>query len=99
MAQMSTGLSRQERRTAAAAVGKPALLILNLNEAAAVAGLARRTLERLIYKGEGLAHDSPSSFATMLKWRRSEAVLRPSVGGLPRPVLFGGRRVTAGDPL
>jgi predicted DNA-binding transcriptional regulator AlpA len=52
---MSTGLSRQERRTAAAAVGKPALLILNLNEAAAVAGLARRTLERLMYKGEGPA--------------------------------------------
>ena len=55
MSQASTGLSRQERRDAAARGGKPALVVYNYDEAAALAGFARRTLERLISLGKGPA--------------------------------------------
>jgi predicted DNA-binding transcriptional regulator AlpA len=50
---MSTGLSRHERQAAAAAVGKAALLVHNLNEAAAIMGVTRRTLDRIRARGEG----------------------------------------------
>ena len=51
--QHSTGLSRHERRDAAAREGKPALIVYTLNQAAEVTGVARRTLERLIADGTG----------------------------------------------
>lgn len=53
--QHSTGLSRHERRDAAARGGKPALIVYTLNQAAEVTGVARRTLERLIADGTGPA--------------------------------------------
>ena len=55
MSRCSTGLSRHERRDAAARGGKPALVVYTYNEAAAIAGVARRTLERLIALGKGPA--------------------------------------------
>jgi len=64
----STGLSRDERRDGAARGGKPlareyaprgppafSLIVYSLNEAAAITGVARRTLERLIAVGAGPA--------------------------------------------
>jgi hypothetical protein len=55
LSQHSTGLSRNERLDGAARGGKPALIVYNLNEAAGITGVARRTLERLIALGEGPA--------------------------------------------
>ena len=55
MSQCSTGLGRHARRNAAALGGKTALTVYSYNQAAAITGLARRTLERLIALGEGPA--------------------------------------------
>jgi hypothetical protein len=52
MSRPSTGLSRAERRNAATG-GAPALFIYSYKEAAVVAGLGLRTLERLIAEGKG----------------------------------------------
>ena len=48
-------LSRHERRNPAALGGKTALTVYSLNQVAAITGLARRTVERLIAVGEGPA--------------------------------------------
>ena len=53
MSQLSTGLSRDERRRSAAASSKPVLFVHSYKEAAAIAGFGLRTLERLIALGEG----------------------------------------------
>jgi predicted DNA-binding transcriptional regulator AlpA len=55
LSQCSTALSRHARRNAAARGGKTALTIYTYNQAAAITGVARRTLERLIAVGEGPA--------------------------------------------
>jgi len=55
LSRCSTGLSRHERRDPAARGGKTALTVYSYNQAAAITGLARRTLERLIALGEGPA--------------------------------------------
>ena len=55
MSRSSTGLSRHERRDPAVRGGKTALTVYTYNQAAAITGLARRTLERLIAVGEGPA--------------------------------------------
>ena len=55
MSERSTGLSRRERRNAAARGGKPALAVYSYDEVARLVGVARRTLERLIALGEGPA--------------------------------------------
>jgi hypothetical protein len=55
LSQCSTGLSRHERRNAAARGAKPAPLVYNYDAAAKLVGVARRTLERLIALGEGPA--------------------------------------------
>jgi hypothetical protein len=55
LSQCSTGLGRHIRRNAAARGGKTALTVYSYNQAAAITGLARRTLERLIALGEGPA--------------------------------------------
>jgi hypothetical protein len=55
LSQCSTGLGRHARRNAAARGGKTALTVYSYNQAAAITGLARRTLERLIALGEGPA--------------------------------------------
>ena len=55
MSRCSTGLSRHERRDPAVRGGKTALTVYTYNQAAAITGLARRTLERLIALGEGPA--------------------------------------------
>jgi predicted DNA-binding transcriptional regulator AlpA len=54
LSQHSAGLSRDEGRKAARG-GKSALTVYSYNQAAAITGLARRTLERLIALGEGPA--------------------------------------------
>jgi hypothetical protein len=51
MAQMSTGLSRDERRAAAAASGGP--IVYTYREFAALAGISERTLDRLFSTGLG----------------------------------------------
>jgi hypothetical protein len=55
LSQCSTGLGRHARRNAAARAGKTALTVYSYNQAAAITGLARRTLERLIVLGQGPA--------------------------------------------
>jgi hypothetical protein len=55
LSRCSTGLSRHERRDPAARGGKTALTVYSYNQAAAITGLARRTIERLIALGEGPA--------------------------------------------
>jgi predicted DNA-binding transcriptional regulator AlpA len=55
VSQCSTALSRRDRRDAAARGGKTALTVYSYNQAAAITGLARRTLERLIALGQGPA--------------------------------------------
>jgi predicted DNA-binding transcriptional regulator AlpA len=50
---MSAPAVRTERRAAAAAVGKAAFLVHNLNETAAIIGVTRRTFDRLRARGEG----------------------------------------------
>jgi predicted DNA-binding transcriptional regulator AlpA len=55
LSQCSTGLGRHARRNAAARGGKTALTVYTYNQAAAITGVARRTLERLIAVGEGPA--------------------------------------------
>jgi predicted DNA-binding transcriptional regulator AlpA len=55
LSQCSTGLGRHARRNAAARGGKTALTVYSYNQAAAITGLARRTLERLIALGQGPA--------------------------------------------
>jgi hypothetical protein len=55
LSRCSTGLGRHARRNAAARGGKTALTVYSYNQAAAITGLARRTLERLIALGEGPA--------------------------------------------
>jgi predicted DNA-binding transcriptional regulator AlpA len=55
LSRCSTGLSRHERRDPAVRGGKTALTVYSYNQAAAITGLARRTLERLIALGEGPA--------------------------------------------
>jgi predicted DNA-binding transcriptional regulator AlpA len=55
LSRSSTGLSRHERRDPAVRGGKTALTVYSYNQAAAITGLARRTLERLIALGEGPA--------------------------------------------
>ena len=55
LSRCSTGLSRHERRNPAARGGKTALTVYTYNQAAAITGLARRTLERLIAVSEGPA--------------------------------------------
>ena len=55
LSQCSTAPSRRDRRDAAARGGKTALTVYSYNQAAAITGLARRTLERLIALGEGPA--------------------------------------------
>jgi predicted DNA-binding transcriptional regulator AlpA len=55
LSQCSTGLARRARRNAAAQGGKTALTVYSLNQVAAITGLARRTLERLVARGEGPA--------------------------------------------
>jgi predicted DNA-binding transcriptional regulator AlpA len=55
LSQCSTGLGRHARRNPAARGGKTALTVYSYNQAAAITGLARRTLERLIALGEGPA--------------------------------------------
>jgi predicted DNA-binding transcriptional regulator AlpA len=55
LSRCSTGLSRHERRNPAARGGKTALTLYSYNQAAAITGLARRTLERLIALGQGPA--------------------------------------------
>jgi predicted DNA-binding transcriptional regulator AlpA len=55
LSRCSTGLSRHERRNPAAQGGKTALTLYSYNQAAAITGLARRTLERLIALGQGPA--------------------------------------------
>jgi hypothetical protein len=51
----STGLGRLARRNRARRARKYGFFVYDYNEAAAIAGLARRTLERLIALGEGPA--------------------------------------------
>ncbi len=51
MSRCSTGLSQHERRDPAARGGKTALTVYTYNQAAAITGVARRTLERLIALG------------------------------------------------
>ena len=53
MSQCSTGLSRHERRARAALARKRKLIVHSYDEAAATAGVARRTLERVIALGQG----------------------------------------------
>jgi predicted DNA-binding transcriptional regulator AlpA len=55
LSRCSTGLSRHERRDPTERGGKTALTVYSYNQAAAITGLARRTLERLIALGEGPA--------------------------------------------
>ena len=55
LSRCSTGLSRHERHDPAAGGGKTALTLYSYNQAAAITGLARRTLERLIALGQGPA--------------------------------------------
>jgi predicted DNA-binding transcriptional regulator AlpA len=55
LSQCSTGLGRHARRNAATRGGKTALTVYSYNQAAAITGLARRTLERLIALNEGPA--------------------------------------------
>jgi hypothetical protein len=55
LSQCSTALSRRDRREAAARGGKTALTVYTYNQAAAITGVARRTLERLIALGQGPA--------------------------------------------
>jgi hypothetical protein len=55
LSQCSTGLGRHTRRKGAGRPGKHALIVYTYNDAAAIAGVARRTLERLIAVGEGPA--------------------------------------------
>jgi hypothetical protein len=51
----STGLGRLARRNAARRGGKSALIVYTYDQAAKIATVARRTLERLIALGEGPA--------------------------------------------
>jgi hypothetical protein len=51
----STGLGSLARRNRARRPRKHGLFVYDYNEAAAIAGLARRTLERLIVLGKGPA--------------------------------------------
>jgi hypothetical protein len=53
MTQMSTGLSRTERRNAAIPSGGGALVIYSYAEAAAIIGISKRTLERMLANGTG----------------------------------------------
>jgi hypothetical protein len=53
LSQCSTGLGRHARRHSARRAWKRGLFVYSYNEAAAIAGVARRTLERLIALGEG----------------------------------------------
>ena len=55
LSQCSTGLGRHARRNGAARARETALIVYSYNQAAAITGLARRTLERLIALGEGPA--------------------------------------------
>jgi hypothetical protein len=55
LSRCSTGLSRHERRNPAARGGKTALTLYTYNQAAAITGLSRRTIERLIALGQGPA--------------------------------------------
>jgi predicted DNA-binding transcriptional regulator AlpA len=55
LSQCSTGLGLHARRNAAARGENSALIVYSYNQAAAITGLARRTLERLIALGEGPA--------------------------------------------
>jgi hypothetical protein len=55
LSQCSTGLGRHARRNRARRARKHRLFVYDYNEAAAIAGLARRTLERLIALGQGPA--------------------------------------------
>jgi hypothetical protein len=55
LSRCSTGLSRHERRNPAARGGKTALTVYSYNQAAAITGLCRRSLERLIQVGQGPA--------------------------------------------
>jgi predicted DNA-binding transcriptional regulator AlpA len=55
LSRCSTGQSRHQRRDPAARGGNTALTVYSYNQAAAITGLARRTLERLIALGEGPA--------------------------------------------
>ena len=55
LSRCSTGLGRHARRNRRRAGGKHALIVYAYDEAAAITGLARRTLERLIALGEGPA--------------------------------------------
>jgi predicted DNA-binding transcriptional regulator AlpA len=52
VSQHSTGLSHDER-AAATRKAKPELVVLSLDEVAALSGVARRTIERGIAAGEG----------------------------------------------
>ena len=55
MSQCSTGLGRLARRNRARRARKHGLFVYSYSEAASIAGLARRTLERLIAVGDGPA--------------------------------------------
>ena len=55
MSRCLTGLGRHERRNPVVRGGKTALTVYTYNQAAAITGLARRTIERLIALGEGPA--------------------------------------------
>jgi excisionase family DNA binding protein len=53
LSQLSTGLSRAERRYAMIPGGGGALVVYSYAEAAAIIGVSKRTFERLLAEGEG----------------------------------------------
>jgi hypothetical protein len=55
LSQCSTGLGRHTRRKGAGRAVNNPLVVYTYNEAAEIAGVARRTLERLIAIGQGPA--------------------------------------------
>ena len=90
LSQCSTGLGRHTRRKGAGRAGKSRVIVYSYDEAAEIADIARRTLERLIAVSEGPAvvELSPrrrgileSDLITWLHKRR-----RPASSEAPRPL-------------
>jgi hypothetical protein len=92
LSQCSTGLGRRTRRKVAGRVGKHSLVVLTYDEAAEIAGVARRTIERLIAvsKGPAVVELSPrrrgileSDLITWLHKRRRTAPIEAPASALP----------------
>jgi hypothetical protein len=103
LSRCSTGLRRHERRNPIVRGGKTALTVYSYNQAAAITGLARRTLERLIALSEGPAviELSPrrrgileTDLRIWLEQRRRPAPNEAPAPALPPPSLEPIRRRT-----